>query len=1096
MEKSAPIYTFGPKGNEARFQLDSASLKRDGTVVPHFGPKLLAFQVLTILVEAREKSGNSCEALDRKALFEKFYRGADGNSGEENFARTHIKLARKALGSAEAIRHDRTSGYWFNWDVTKCEGSSETTTSTSVEQPVSATPGRSLPELEAYRKILIDHLGRLKLFTLKPDAVIPAEAVFVRDVYIAPRVKEGGPYAAETQWFEAGYENTEAHPPSSLRSFEEFAASHKRLVIVGGSGLGKSLLLDKIALDWAQGFSDAIPFLIDLQKFDVERSRPRNFAEYLEIGTTLRFNLPGGTAEELLRERQTVVMFDGLDRLHSEQARGAMVDAIINFAEGHASSRIIMTTRAEGYATAPGLLENLKSAEFHNVTLQEFDAKQIEEYSRRWYAATHPDTRSKQEELVRWLQSALNDSASLRALAGNPLLLTLMLLLSPGRRLPLDRLGIYSACGEVLAKHWNVSAHDASVRTDDKMALLQGAAIEMRDPADGPTAMLISEERLRSVFADALAARDVPGPRRLARAIVSDLGDQHSLIRRVGPERYSFVHQTFLDFFAAREFSARLREAKEEAAVLNRLRNRCGDEAWHDLLRFVCGMIAPELALKAIREFLAARTKENPWPPVFIAADCLCALPAPMLAESERTETLAALRELTRFDFPYHYVLGPEGEIVGRVRQGAVKRLARGWREDSTRRWLMQIAGPPMDGAVRDAAVTELARGWHDDDSTREWLFGLSGTPELVAAAREMARGWPDDRTREWLEILLRRADDASVRAAALHELACQLRQDSTRPWLVEIVRNCADAIVRREALHELARGWQDESTRELLFECACDADVNIRSTAVWELGEQTWRSEETRQLLLARADDPQISVRRWAIRALARVWRNKDTLAWLRSRATAHNDVHERAEALRQIAGAEVWRDDDGVGDFLADRAVSDTGGYARAEALTQLAQFWPSRSTRKRLDDGLQEKDPQIRRAAVRGLARTWQDGRTVDLLAKACADEEASVRRAAVEELARGWRTDVVQDLLLERAAADESNDVRYASVMGLGRGWRNERTKELLLHLVVNEKGQFVRLAAEVTLGRAWPDDPEVRSVLDHLRRQRESGSAEG
>jgi len=138
------------------------------------------------------------------------------------------------------------------------------------------------------------------------------------------------------------------------------------------------------------------------------------------------------------------------------------------------------------------------------------------------------------------------------------------------RRLPLDRLGIYSACGEVLARHWNVSAHDASVRTDDKMALLQRAAIEMRDPADGRAAMLISEERLRSVFADALAARDVPAAKRVARAIVSDLGDQHSLIRRVGSKRYSFVHQTFLDFFAAREFSERLRKAKEEADRLRR----------------------------------------------------------------------------------------------------------------------------------------------------------------------------------------------------------------------------------------------------------------------------------------------------------------------------------------------------------------------------------------------------------------------------------------------------------------------------------------------------------------------------------------------
>jgi hypothetical protein len=115
-------------------------------------------------------------------------------------------------------------------------------------------------------------------------------------------------------------------------------------------------------------------------------------------------------------------------------------------------------------------------------------------------------------------------------------------------------------------------------------------------------------------------------------------------------------------------------------------------------------------------------------------------------------------------------------------------------------------------------------------------------------------------------------------------------------------------------------------------------------------------------------------------------------------------------------------------VGNFLADRAISDAAGYAR---------------------------------------------------------------RRAAIEELARRWRTEAVQDLLLERAVADDNSDMRKASVIGLGRAWRNERTRKLLIERVLNDKGNFVRLAAEVTLGRAWPDDPEVRSILDRLRRRREA-----
>jgi predicted NACHT family NTPase len=317
------------------------------------------------------------------------------------------------------------------------EEPSKSTTPSPVEREAPGGQDRISPaELEPYRQILIANLGPLKLFTLKPNAVWePAGAVYLRDVYVAPRAKEGVSCGAETEASNnAVDENTGEYPLPSIRPLEEIVASQKRLVIAGGPGLGKSFLLEKLALDWAQGLSPAIPFLIDLPKFDGDRSCPRNFLEYLETGTTVRFNVPRGAAKRFLREQETVVMFDGLDRVFPEQARSRLVDAIINFAYGHASSRVIITTRPEGYATVPQILEALKLAEFHNVTLQEFDGTQIGEYIRRWYGATNRHNESEQRELALRLHLALDGSKSLRKLAGNPLLVTLMLLLSPNKR--------------------------------------------------------------------------------------------------------------------------------------------------------------------------------------------------------------------------------------------------------------------------------------------------------------------------------------------------------------------------------------------------------------------------------------------------------------------------------------------------------------------------------------------------------------------------------------------------------------------------------------------------------------------------------------
>jgi DNA-binding winged helix-turn-helix (wHTH) protein len=1085
-------YTFGPKEDPECFQLYSnLRLLRNGKHVSLGGA---ALTILTALVAARSISPGEGGVLSNEVLLGKLRQNRNEYGGD-TAVKDHMVDLRAALEPNKpytAITNLRGVGYWFAWNVKK---SDESTPPTIAEN---TPPSEQLPalheELTSYRQILIAHYGPIKLSPLQPAAspgILPG-TISMRDVFIAAAAKAGATLESDADTEisnEAPEENNADYPLPSTRPVEDILASHKRIVIVAGPGLGKSFLLEKLALDWAEGLSSAIPFLIDLTKFEEDRSRPRNFVEYLETGTTLLFNVPRGAAERLLQESETVVMFDGLDRIFPEGARSKIADEIVNFANRYQSSRLVTTTRPEGYATEPQILENLQAADFHNFTLQEFDREQMGEYIQRWYAATKPGKESEQKELSLRLQKELDGSKSLRTLASNPLILTLILLLSPAKRLRLDRVGLYTRCAEILAKSWNVPLlllPHTSVQTDVKLSLLQRVAFEMRREHNDFGRIVIGEARLTAIWESALAERNIDKAGMVATTTIKDLGARHPVLRRVGADQYAFVHQTFLDYFAAREFSDLLKDAGKQHDIITLFREKCRDEAWRDLLRFVCVMIPPALAMRMIRDFLAARTDPNEWAPVFVAADCLREIPGTVITERDRVETHDALRQLSGFDFPYKPQLGdPEREIIVQVRQGAIERLARGWPDDSTRTWLMETAGTHEDFKVRRAAVTEIARGW-PIQSTRDWLYGLAGRAEPTAAVREMARGWRDGSTYEWLQTLLSDSPDASVRIASLHELTCKWRQDSTRPWLLNLLRKSPDALIRRAALHELARGWHDARARDLLLECASDPEINIRAAAVWDLGDPKWKGEEVRQLLEQRADDNQVSVRRHALRGLARVWRTEDTLAWLLSRSTEHIDAAERAAAMREIG--ERWREDN-VMEFLARRAISESDGYARAEALTQLAKYGAHGPTCQILEVALRATDWQVRSAAVRGLPRVRPDDVTRESIIAASGDEVDTVRRFAIEELVRNWRDDLVQDVLLERAKHDVSHQVRERSVRGLGRGWRNDRTRILLLDIVFDDKSSLVRLAAEVTLGRAWPGHPEVETALTRLRLER-------
>jgi hypothetical protein len=93
------------------------------------------------------------------------------------------------------------------------------------------------------------------------------------------------------------------------------------------------------------------------------------------------------------------------------------------------------------------------------------------------------------------------------------------------------------------------------------------------------------------------------------------------MLSKAGPCHYSFVHRTFLEYFAARAFHRRL-ENDGESELVNLFRTRWKDNAWREVLGLICGMVRTDLAQRLVRELLAAKGEENGWRAVFLAAEC------------------------------------------------------------------------------------------------------------------------------------------------------------------------------------------------------------------------------------------------------------------------------------------------------------------------------------------------------------------------------------------------------------------------------------------------------------------------------------------
>lgn len=919
--------------------------------------------------------------------------------------------------------------------------------------------------LDDYRRILIEDFGTLKLSAIRLDCnrTFEDRSVPLQSIYIRQYVKAAFPprdlsrdyrrkLKVEGRFYgipeESGLEDISgAYQRAPVRPIREVLSepSAQRLVILGDPGLGKSTLLQHLALDWAQANSTLIPFVIELRKYTRDHAHPRNFLEFMESGTWSRCHLPKGELDHYMREHEVVVMFDGLDEIFEEDLRSNIVTEIISFARDYPHTKVLVTTRVMGYAVGSANPDHFRAAGFQQLTLQYFGDIEIREFVEKWYATTISD-QGEQEELAARLMGATSDSTAIRELAGNPLLLTMMVLLNRRKHLPRERLKLYESCAELLVEGWDAVRHlDRSeyLTHEDKIEILQRVAFEMQLERDGIGGNMISEHRLQTVLISALRDRNVSAPRVAAQKIVKALTERDFMLCFTGDEQFAFVHRTFLEYFCAREYMSHLANAGNKDELIKLFETRWRDDAWHEVLRLVCAMAGPDLASILIAKLLDAGVEKRGWRAVFLAAECIGEIRQAGRVEPLRSAVQKELLQLLEFeasDEDKEIRDDLDAETVS-VRKGALDRIVRFWPREVTHA-VLQRAARNQYWVVRFRAVEELVR-YRKDEATRQWLMDLTSDESglvIQAGIHGLATGWPDEPTRQFLLGLFDSSNPRVPRSSVVRELSEYWPKKTTWQWLVDRAIDDKDTVTH-EAIRQLAQRWRDDATRDWLMDrITSDVRKDVRLTAAQQLS-MNWRDESVRKQLIELAEqrgDPAAGDA--ALVGLARV-RDADLRGFILSRLSQVEDP----TALQHIIWAFVWVwGNEETLEFLLTCVLEGKHTEVRSTAIHQLTRHWRTETTRRLLLNRRCKVRRDDRIQFIHELVRQWKDDRTRNVLSHVAAqDEDVEIRRSALTKLVAAWPDALTKKLLRDRSTTDPEGSVRQEALHLLSRSFSENK-----------------------------------------------------
>ena len=430
----------------------------------------------------------------------------------------------------------------------------------------------------------------------------PIDAVFVEPDVAANDV------ACEDECVVGGRNGVRRRPTTIPPKLASAAIrSQDRLVLLGDPGTGKTTLLRWTAHKHASmaGADAELPIYVRLPEFSRAQEMDSR-TDLLKFVSAMAAARGCAEVEPCLRDelsddkRRCLVLFDGLDEVGDEHRKEQLVASVREFIEQYPRNRFVITSRMVGFDPLPW--RNLGFAEFRILG---YGDRHLRDFVRKWAMILPPGDDRTEEDVLGSMQAAIFSNARVRALASNPLILTILVLLneSRGGALPRRRVDLYAKIVEVFLDTWESSKR--ATDTFDETFNIDLDAREFRWLlSDLSLAMQKSDRTLAPRWWIADRMRDylqqkmgfgADEAKDASDRIIQYLAERTGLIEERGLGVFAFSHRTLQEYFA----SLGVMDEADASASRNLpecLRGYYYHPQWCEVVRLVAAQLTPPVA--------------------------------------------------------------------------------------------------------------------------------------------------------------------------------------------------------------------------------------------------------------------------------------------------------------------------------------------------------------------------------------------------------------------------------------------------------------------------------------------------------------------
>lgn len=334
---------------------------------------------------------------------------------------------------------------------------------------------------------------------------------------------------------------------------EEAVQTYPRCVLLGDPGAGKTTLLRYLALMTAKRalprLGDILPIYVELNAF--VRSGLSDLLDYAAQTWDGLYAFPHEQARchiaNQLHEGKALFLLDALDETfvgetveNAERSYSVVSQAILQVAAHYPHASLVVTARKAGYQQWASL------AGFTELEVLDFRPEDIRQFILNWYTCSRD---LHKERKVADLTLRLEKNPRLQALAANPLLLSLIVLVYEAQLdLPDRRADLYKRCVDTLLMAWDTKRgirRSRQFQPEHKRQLLAIIAWHFHQQGQ----RYFPEQELLTVIADFLPMVGLSKDN--SRSILLEIASEHGLLKEQAQGWYGFVHLTLQEYFVA-----------------------------------------------------------------------------------------------------------------------------------------------------------------------------------------------------------------------------------------------------------------------------------------------------------------------------------------------------------------------------------------------------------------------------------------------------------------------------------------------------------------------------------------------------------------